>query len=162
MSYLSVKGIKTHKKRSLIRKAAEHMISSLIGDRMLIDVELRFTNLKEKEDCYGICEWVDDPVRPRMFAIDIDNKQNTREQLKTLAHELVHVKQYCKNEMYDYQRGDPNRTRWRNKVVSSEVNSIIEYRNLPWEKEAFNLQSGLVRNFLKDHKISLRDYSECS
>jgi len=162
MSYLSIKGIKTSKKRSLIRNATEHMISALIGDRMSLNVEIKFTNLKEDENCYGVCEWIDDPVRPRRFMITIDNKQNLREQLKTLAHELVHVKQYCRGELYDYQRGDTNRTRWRNTIINNEVKSLIEYKKLPWEKEAFGLQSVLVRNFLKERKHNLKDYSKCS
>jgi len=79
----------------------------------------------------GLCEALD----TRTFIIDVALFGNW---LSTLAHEMVHVKQFAKDEL------DPALTRWK-----SKDHSRTEYWDQPWEKEARRLQAKLVANFEK-------------
>ena len=80
----------------------------------------------------GLCEAVDN----RHFIIDVCLFGNW---ISTLAHEMVHVKQFAKNEL------DPALTRWK----SNRYCETIDYWDQPWEKEARRLQFKLVEDFEK-------------
>lgn len=80
----------------------------------------------------GLCEAIDN----RHFIIDVALFGNW---LSTLAHEMVHVKQFAKGEL------DPALSRWK----SNKYCDKIEYWDQPWEKEARRLQHKLVLEFDK-------------
>ena len=67
----------------------------------------------------------------------------------TLAHELVHVKQYARKELVDMCSG--NYQMW-NKVMYNE--NIVGYRNLPWEKEAIEREKVLY-HLWREHQSKL-------
>ena len=54
------------------------------------------------------------------------------EQMQTLAHELVHVKQYFRNELTYGETGD---FCWKKRNAGG-----YKYENQPWEKEAFKME----------------------
>ena len=63
--------------------------------------------------------------------------------LRTLAHELVHVKQYVLGEL-----------RWRDagllyKGINHDPENLMEYFELPYEIEAYGREKGLLYGFLK-------------
>jgi len=69
--------------------------------------------------------------------------------LLNLGHELVHVKQYLLNEMFDYTNGD---VRHKGIVFSSEYQENEElYYDSPWEIEAYGRELGLYKIFC--HKL---------
>ena len=80
----------------------------------------------------GLCEALDN----RTFIIDVALFGNW---LSTLAHEMVHVKQFAKGEL------NPTLTQWK----SNKYCENIEYWDQPWEKEARRLQHKLVLEFEK-------------
>ncbi len=72
--------------------------------------------------------------------------------LITLAHEMVHVKQWAKDEMYEYYN-TPNMVRFKGeKMYQNEV----DYWDYPWEIEAFGRQLGLFVRFCNDVGIGER------
>ena len=75
---------------------------------------------------------------PRMFTIEIDGKQDNEEKLRTLAHEMVHVKQYCKKELNEEM------SKWKGHNVNSDN---IDYDDQPWEIEAHTLGDKLYEEF---------------
>jgi hypothetical protein len=80
----------------------------------------------------GQCEAIDN----RHFIIDVALFGNW---ISTLAHELVHVKQFAKNEL------DGGLTRWKtNKYCEN-----IDYWDQHWEKEARRYQIKLMHKFEK-------------
>lgn len=83
--------------------------------------------------------WEDDNVRPREFTITINSKTGYRNTMITLAHEMVHVKQYATGELKDVLRGSAPQ-RWLNKPFHSKG---VEYWDLPWEIEAYGREFGL-------------------
>ena len=67
-------------------------------DRILVQVK-GDNHLLKKHGEYGYCIYdVKDPSQ-REFQIVLDNTLNPHMWIRTLMHELVHVKQYAKNEM---------------------------------------------------------------
>ena len=78
----------------------------------------------------GLCECLDS----RNFIIDVALFGNW---LSTLAHEMVHVKQFAKGEL------DSALTQWK----SNKYCGNIDYWDQPWEKEARRLQHRMVEIF---------------
>ena len=68
----------------------------------------------------------------------MDSSVSLRNLLINLAHEFVHIKQWAKNEMYEYS--EPNKVRFMKKVYDMED---MDYYDYPWEIEAFGRQLGL-------------------
>ena len=86
-------------------------------------------------------------VDPHQAEIDIYNRTRTdtewgHEILKTLAHELVHVKQYVMGELSYHTHGMV----W--KKVTYAPDNIFEYFETPFEIEAYGREKGLLVAFL--------------
>lgn len=75
---------------------------------------------------------------PRRFTIEMDGKQDNEEKLRTLAHEMVHIKQYCKKELNEEM------TKWKGQSVDSDS---MDYDDQPWEIEAHTLGDKLYEEF---------------
>ena len=118
-------------------------------------------NFKDK----GSCEWdeTDGPPNPRYFTIVLAKGKNKREIFRTLAHEMVHLRQYAKNEMTGLLTGSHIHI-WKGSVY--KLNSSLspkkieenqlqlqcdgsDYFYLPWEIEAYGLEVGLFSYFRK-------------
>lgn len=78
----------------------------------------------------------------------INPSQSLRSSLLTLAHEMVHVKQYVTGEMKDSSKGI-DYTVWKNKLV--EISSM-NYYDLPWEVDAMGREYGLYRRWIESRK----------
>jgi len=72
-----------------------------------------------------------------------------------LGHELVHVKQYLNNELFDYKSGD---VRFKGLFFdASHYMDEEKYFDSPWEVEAYGRELGLYRIFcnkLKEERLS--------
>lgn len=66
-----------------------------------------------------------------------------KEPIKVLAHELVHVKQYLNNQLYDYVTGD---VRFEGRVYK-ETTADADYWESPWEIEAHGREYGIYAQF---------------
>lgn len=66
----------------------------------------------------------------RDYVINIDKKQNYDDFVTAIFHELVHVKQYLKNEMDNYS-----------------FRTTTDYYMLPQEQEAYFLQEELLKQW---------------
>ena len=118
----------------------------LLGKRMANNVEVFVKlskDLKKKEQAYGFCHITDDSLsRPREFMIELDaSMRHPFSQILTwLAHEMVHLKQFVRKELWDYESG---RVQWKSRAYSKKVH----YDDQPWEKEAYRLESELYEMF---------------
>lgn len=95
----------------------------------------------------GLCTWLDEPTRPKEFSIKIvgDTKE---EMLKTLAHEMVHVKQYSRGELRDlisFGGGIVNFMGTRYRMIDSDLS---EYMEQPWEIQAFSQEPILYNKYI--------------
>ena len=71
----------------------------------------------------------------RDYVINIDKKQNHDDFVTAIFHELVHVKQYLKNEMDNYT-----------------FRTTTDYYMLPQEQEAYSLQEELLKQWDSEKK----------
>ena len=78
--------------------------------------------------------------RKREFVIEADNKQGIVQLVTTIVHEMIHVKQWVRNEMDDGCSG--NIARWKSKTIPADTN----YYDLPWEKEAYRMETCLANS----------------
>ena len=141
--------------RKLVEFAAWYYAEKLMGKRTIanleIDINLR-KDLMSKDNNEGTATWEDDNIFPKEFLIELDVGVKIRNLLITLAHEMVHVKQWAKNEMYEYSKLDEVRFN-KTKFNISE----IDYWDYPWEIEAFGRQLGLFVRFCEDNGFAERE-----
>lgn len=91
-------------------------------------------------------EWVDGPERPKRFRIRIRETMSREEILCSLAHEMVHVKQYSSGQLRDYVNLD-NFVRWESNRWTFEDEDSEDYWLAPWELEARGYERGLFKLF---------------
>ena len=121
----------------------------LLGKRMAnnVYVLIKLTkNLKGKEQAYGFCHITDDDLnRPREFMIELDTsmKHSFNQILTWLAHEMVHLKQFVRKELWDYETGQ---VQWKSRTYSR-----VHYDDQPWEKEAYRLEGELYEMFAEEY-----------
>ena len=90
--------------------------------------------------------WMDKNVFPKQFEISLcKGVKNFRKILQTLAHEMVHVKQFAKGEIYDHKYRRTFKWGKRHFNIDKE-----DYWDLPWEIEAYGRELGLYIKF-KDY-----------
>lgn len=130
----------------LIKRAAEYYAKELGMTQRLRDKLTLFIKIEKKRFGFsGLCSWFDDPYRPREFEIRILD-EGYAESLSTLAHEMVHVKQYATGKLRDLM-SIQDMVVWEGarKPLTEEGDS---YLSQPWEAEAFSLEKPLMESFL--------------
>jgi hypothetical protein len=75
----------------------------------------------------------------RQFEIEISRNLSLRDFVTALCHEMVHVKQFARKELCAEVSG--SLTRWK----KSKVSESTDYWDLPWEKEAYRMESKLAQ-----------------
>ena len=130
--------------RKLIESAAQYYAEKLVGKRLLKTIKINI-NLKrgmvKKDGAEGTCiwdDWEDLRKTPREFTIELDCGVTIRNILINLAHEMVHMKQWVRGDMYEYSNSHMVRF-MKKKYDMSE----IAYWDYPWEIEAYGRQLGL-------------------
>ena len=142
--------------RKLVSRATWWYVEKLMGKRLMSGLEIHIhlrKNLINKEGCEGTAIWEGDYCdRPREFKIELDVSYSIRDALITLAHEIVHIKQWAKGEMYEYLKSGLIRFH-KTKFDADNIN----YWDYPWEIEAFGKQLGLFVRFCEDAGIAGQD-----
>ena len=148
---LYIEGYRSHNKElyHAVSNAALYYGALLLGTRMLnnIYLDIKLTkDLKKKEQAYGFCHIIDDSLsRPREFMIELDASMRHpfSQILIWLAHEMVHLKQFVRKELWDYESG---RVQWKTRSYGK-----VHYADQPWEKEAYRLESELYEMFEEEY-----------
>jgi len=94
----------------------------------------------------GFIEFLDDNHRPKEFLISLRKDLPKRKQLITIAHEMVHVKQYAKGELKYLFKGGHDK--WQGKIIPRKTH----YFDKPWEIEAFGRELGLYERYIEYKK----------
>lgn len=97
-------------------------------------------HIKNIDNALGYCLPSDDTdeFRPREIDIEVDKNQPLRKFLCTLAHEMVHAKQFAKGELYESTR--LGKHKWQGKWLPKVG---MNYWDQPWEIEAHGREYGL-------------------
>ena len=155
--FINVEGYRTQNKRlvKLLEDSAEFYGKTLMRKDLCKNIDLDIFLYKnmdrsyETENILGWCGILDDNMtRPREFQIDLCTRQGTTRMLLTLAHEMVHLSQFAQSRLKHFDDGTtmwnrpgkpPHRIEWLHRAKSEKFN----YKELPWEDEAFSREGEL-------------------
>lgn len=136
---------------------AAHFFAKILMDprmvkNLVIDIER-----DKNSDVQGECVDEDGVKNSRWFTINLRGAKDDEELVKTLAHEMVHVKQHAKNElqggvMVAGKGGLVMRSRWMGQIWKPKGKED-HYFDAPWEIEAYGREIGLYSRWI--------DYKEC-
>jgi hypothetical protein len=75
--------------------------------------------------------------------------------MMNVGHEMIHIKQYLNNELFDYVDG---KARFKGQVFHSGHSADLEkYFDSPWEIEAYGREYGLYKVFVKKLKAEIKE-----
>ena len=148
---VNIEGYRSHNQKlnALVQQSAEFYAEVLLGKRMAknIYLDIKLTkDLKKKEKAYGFCHIIDHSLsRPREFMIELDGSVRYKfdQVLTWLAHEMVHLKQFVRGELFDYETGS---VQWKSRTFGK-----VHYDDQPWEKEAYRLEDELYEMFAEEY-----------
>jgi hypothetical protein len=134
--------------RKYVQSIAEFSLMKLMPKKKNLFVEIQIKKL----DCVekGLCLNIDRDS----YSIEIDSKQSMRRLLETVAHEMVHVKQYSRGELTELKT---NQTKWQGKVINRKS---IDYYDLPWEIEAYGREVGLFIRWAEDNELANEEWTQ--
>lgn len=144
---IRTKGIPVNVTRSLCKEAMRYYGEELLGRRLSNNIKISLIFEKMPSPINALCQWQDDNHRCREFIIIIHKKLNKKQTLISLAHEMVHVKQFARGELKDYLRTDE--VKWKNRVYNLNK---VKYWTCPWEKEAHKKDKILYESFKQRNK----------
>lgn len=146
-----------------IRKAIYFYGKKLMHGNLLrnltLSIEFKDVTKREIDGEVGPMDVRDlnDPKNPRNFKMYVSNTLARNRMFVTLAHEMVHVKQYATGELIDvsdvsmYNDFEKEfwKVYWKGELIICDGTSI-EY---PWEIEANGLEAGLFHHFKKEYGL---------
>lgn len=150
---LVIHNIADPNKEAIVRAAMTYygkMLLPILHKKITVNVYWNYDLPKEFE---AETEWTDKNVFPKVFDIKLSKSiKNLRKIIQTLAHEMVHVKQFAKGEIYDHKF---RRTfKWGKQVFNVDT---CDYWDLPWEIEAYGKEVGLYVRFKEFFDVSNRE-----
>ena len=128
------------KQRQVVEDVVKWSIKKLNLHRIRT-LNLTFS-IKSLKSLYGQLEQLDD--KRREFSVVLDKNVDTKDLIRTVIHEMVHIKQYIRKEMDSEIVG--SRMRWKSKTYPYD----IKYDDMPWEKEANRLETKYCNEYLKE------------
>lgn len=149
---------KLNKEQRKIAYGAIDFVIDKFMPRLRDKLSIRITGIEElekKEHIRADCLFTDDEERrARVFLIRVDNTLPLEEFLVTIMHELVHVKQWAKGEMYRLHRQKGMVYRWCGTKIKIDN---YDYYDYPWEIEAHGREYGLSLQYLTKLKMTMED-----
>jgi len=143
---LTVRGGNAFQKK-LAAAAVDFAKCEMLSKIRTLDIILKIRKFtKEEGNVVGWCIYEDDDkVKHREFTIEVSGEQGIAAFIKTIMHEMVHVKQYALAEMRESYGNDKHRIYWK-----GTDHTKTAYTKSPWEKEAYRLQDKLYEKFMKE------------
>jgi hypothetical protein len=123
------------------KKALNFFAEKLFSPQMISNLHIRVKFISNSGN-YGAV-YIDDYNvigQPRHFIMEIAKEDDLNIQIQTMAHEMVHVRQYVRNEINE------NLNKWKSRRVNSDV---VPYDELPWEIEANRIGDKMYEEFLE-------------
>ena len=149
---ITVTGMRSKRKQKDLIEAANFFAAQLMDPRMVRNLVLDI-EVSKNLDVEGECIDEDGVRHPRWFTIGLKALSDVDEMIKTLGHEMVHVKQHAKNEL---QSGVMVPTRGGLKMASKWMGKVWKptgkedhYYDAPWEIEAYGREVGLYAKWIQ-------------
>jgi len=134
----------TSRQKELIKDMLEYSGKHLLSSRMYNRISI-YVTINKIKDKNGDCCFSDDNRRPREFSISLNRELRQRDLLETVAHEMVHIKQWATSQLIDYI-SDTNKVKYDGKIYYKDR---IEYWDYPWEIEAYGREVGIFIRWAK-------------
>ena len=132
----------TKRQRDIADKVISFCLKRLMPRARSINVELTLRSMSDLGGC-----WLID--NHRSFGIEVNSESKTKEFIISLIHEMVHAKQYYKKELTEALNMKSigvivNKVYWKREDCTD-----LEYKNLPYEIEAYDMQETLYKEYKK-------------
>ena len=111
---VKVKNAKNPTLTKLLKLSANFFANQLMSKRLINNLNIQII-LQDKLKAGGFCFSEDNGKRQRNFTIDIAKYKQPLRIIRILAHEMVHVKQYAKNELRDVSYKKNSAISWQGK-----------------------------------------------
>ena len=128
----------TKNQKKYVRSMVKFCTKTLMPRMKTLDITIKLTS---PNGAMGYCLELDNN---RTFEIEADRKLRMRKLLETIAHEMVHVKQYARRELH------PVHETWCGKTYNPKK---VSYWDLPWEIEAHGREVGLFVRWAEQEKL---------
>ena len=141
--------IKFHRGSKHKRQQTESLarfVAAKLMPRMAPKISVEFcfvTGLFKREGVFGDVGYYEGDRTPRDFVIRLDPGIDEVDLLKTVAHEMVHVKQIARSELAELIRTPYYR------FHKDYYHKSTDYFDKPWEIEAHGREEGLVVRWLE-------------
>ena len=143
MNYVEVTGGKLYQ-RKYVESLSYFCLKILMPRKNNLEIYINLKTLNE--DAYGYCLAVDN----NEYELEIDKNLSLRKLLTTVAHELVHVKQYARKEL----KGDYV---WLGRTYAPKK---TDYWDRPWEIEAHGRECGLFVRWAEANELGKKDWTK--
>ena len=121
-----------HKNKAVVEKYVDNLCRALKINRLQRLLTIRFKGTLDGH-AQGLCLGDHDYAE-----IEIGTKGQTfMRQMQALAHEMVHAKQFLRDELVS-----EGVWKWKGRKADN-----YEYQNQPWEKEAYKMERDLFLDF---------------
>ena len=140
MSYIQTSGYGYRKR--LCEDVTAWFLSKFLP-RHKITVEILHRGLK-REGVYGWCDFTDDYKRPREFLIELNTHMDEETYIKTLLHELVHLRQWVVGSL---------QLRYGKMCYCKDPVEKYEYEYQPHEIEAREQEETLYLEYMKENNL---------
>lgn len=146
---ITVKKLRSKKITKIVISAIEFYACLLMSKRICRTLDINVTFGKPDNGMIGTCFFTDYSNGIRLFDIVIFKGLSLNTTLLTLAHEMVHLKQFAKKELWDHY--ESSKSKWRGKLIDENK---INYWDLPYEIEAYGRELGLFLRFNASENIN--------
>ena len=142
--FITIKGGKEYQRKH-VESMVEFCIKTLMPRMRTLDITVK---LGSPKGAMGYCLELD---TNREFEIEVDRTLRLRKLLETVAHEMVHVKQYARRELH------PVHNTWCGKTYNPAKTS---YWDLPWEIEAHGRECGLFIRWAEEKDLAKYQWTQ--
>jgi hypothetical protein len=135
-----------------IKEAVEFFAKQLMHGKTVKNLQIDVEKCSHLDVC-GECIDEDGTRNPRWFTINLRGSRKDEDIIKTLAHEMVHVKQHAKNELQSgtivaSKGGISIHSKWMGKIWKPNTKEHY-YWDSPWEIEAYGREVGLYHKWVE-------------
>lgn len=151
---LTFSGKKLHQDdMKVMREVSKYTLNKFIPRCVQNKIQIKVFLVDNMKDWSGECYYIGNEDGIRKFEVTASlSRMNKRaknplarmkQPMKTLIHELIHVKQYANNQMFDYIDGN---TKFEGKIYK-KASDYQAYWDSPWEIESYGRTDGIYEMF---------------
>ena len=136
----------TEAQRYVITQACHFFLNELLPIKQRRIIIHLYFNEKFEDDSHAEVDWVDTNILPNVYQVRFSRKvsKNILKIIKCLSHEMIHIKQFAKGELYDHLY--EYTVKW--KKVKFNNKDDDGYWERPWEIEAYRNEFPLFKKFM--------------